>query len=149
VYIRLAFDGFESEGRDGGSGWLGPWQTSHLFVTRPGDAHSGDFQLDLSFSGFVQRVADLGGHENVHLRFWARLSSLQAPAKVWASGDLNQWQVVKEFTLAESDGLYHLYDIDLSGMVASGSFSVVFESQLYPLVSQWHVDDVEFVALAP
>ena len=107
AYARLAFDDFESGGPDGGSGWLGPWQTSHLFVTRPGDAHSGDLQLDLSFSGFVHRVADLAGHKNVHLRFWARLSSLQAPgqALVAVSNDGHQWQVVKEFTLAEADGL--------------------------------------------
>ncbi|GAG33118.1 unnamed protein product, partial [marine sediment metagenome] len=106
---------------------------------------------DLSFSGLVHRVADLAGHENVHLRFWARLSSLQASGRavVAVSSDGNEWQVVKEFTLAEGDGLYHLYDIDLSGIVASDSFSVAFYSQLAHLGSQWHLDDVEFVALAP
>ena len=115
-----------------------------------GTAHSGSYQLDMSFSGFVYRVADLAGQENVHLRFWARLGNLQVPGQaVVGVSDGAQWEIVKEFTLAESDGLYHLYDIDLSHMAMSGSFTVAFQSQLAPLTSQWDVDDVELVTLAP
>jgi peptidoglycan/xylan/chitin deacetylase (PgdA/CDA1 family) len=151
VYTRLAFDDFESGGRSGGSGWLGPWQTSDPFVTTSCIPHSGGFCLDLSLGGFYQRAVNLSGRRNVHLRFWARLSDLEpgrtALVAVLAAG--GQLQVVKEFTAAEGDGEYRPYDIDLSGVPMSSDFSVVFESQLAVLRSRWHLDDVELVTVTP
>jgi len=151
VYTRLAFDDFESGGRSGGSGWLGQWQTSDPFVTTSCIPHSGGFCLDLSLGGFYQRAVNLSGRRNVHLRFWARLSDLEPGRKalvaVMPAG--GQLQVVKEFTAAESDGKYRPYDIDLSGVPMSGDFRVVFESQLAPLTSRWHLDDVELGTVTP
>ena len=94
---------------------------------------------------------NLSGRRNVHLRFWARLSDLEPGRKalvaVMPAG--GQLQVVKEFTAAESDGKYRPYDIDLSGVPMSGDFRVVFESQLAPLTSRWHLDDVELGTVTP
>lgn len=80
LVIQLAFDGFESANASGGYGWLGPWQSSGPFVIGDEDPHAGDWQLDL-FSGvdllstnFVYRMADLAAYDDVHLRFWSRLS---------------------------------------------------------------------------
>ncbi|KKK46651.1 hypothetical protein LCGC14_3163120, partial [marine sediment metagenome] len=97
------------------------------------------------------RAADLAAFGNVHLRFWARLSSFEAPdrAIVLISNDGVQWQVVKEFAESESDGAYHLYDIDLSEIEMSDSFAVAFYSSMDPLTRLWQVDDIEFVTVAP
>jgi peptidoglycan/xylan/chitin deacetylase (PgdA/CDA1 family) len=152
AYTRLAFDDFESGGTDGGSGWLGPWQSVGPFVTSGEAPHAGDWQLDLSSGVFVYRAADLAADERVHLRFWSRLSRLdashQAIVVVSPGGGLG-WEAVKEFTMAESDGMYHLYDIDLSGIEMSDSFAVGFYSLIDPLTDQWHVDDIELVTMAP
>lgn len=151
AFTRLAFDGFESADASGGSGWLGPWQTTGVFVTAGGTAYSGGYQLDMSFPGFVWRVANLAGQENVHLRFWSRLANLQTTgqAVVAVSSGGTQWQIVKWFTPEESDGVYRLYDIDLSGMQMTDSFTLAFYSQMEPLADRWDVDDVELGTPAP
>ena len=152
TYVTVASDGFESGGASGGSGWLGPWQSLGPFVTSGEAPHAGDWQLDLSSSIYVLREADLAAQEKVRLRFWSRLSrpdtSHRAVVAVSSDSGVN-WEVAKEFTAAESDGVYRLYDIDLSGIEMSDSFTVGFFRQFDALIDQWHVDDVELVAAAP
>jgi hypothetical protein len=146
TYTRVASDDFESGSADGGSGWLGPWQSTDPFVTSGEAPHAGDRQLDLSSGSFVYRMADLAAYEKVHLRFWSRLTLLdtshQALVLVRPGGGLT-WDVVKEFTVTEGDGVYHLYDIDLTGIEMSDSFAVGFYRVMDPLSEQWHIDDVE------
>lgn len=146
AYTRVAFDDFESESADGGSGWLAPWRSTDPFITSGGAPHAGDRQLDLSSGRFVFRMADLAAYEKVHLRFWSRLTLLdashQALVLVRPGGGLT-WEVAKEFTMTESDEMYHLYDIDLTGMGMSDSFAVGFYRLMDPLGEQWHIDDVE------
>jgi hypothetical protein len=146
VFTRLAFDGFESADASGGSGWLGPWLSTGPFVTSSDAPHSGDWQLDIPPGLFVYRSADLTGQENVHLRFWSRLRLEGSDrAFVVASFAGNGWQSVMEFTPAEGDGVYHFYDIDLSGFEMSDNFVVGFFSQ----IDSWHIDDVELARLTP
>ena len=70
-------------------------------------------------------------------------------ASVLISNDEVQWQAVKQFTEADSDGVYHLYDIDLSGIAMSDNFFVGFYTSVAPLSGKWHVDDVELGTPAP
>ncbi len=151
-YVTVASDDFESAGTDGGSGWLGPWQSTGPFMASGEAPHAGNWQLDLSSGIFVSRSVNLAGRENVHLRLWSRLSRLdtshRAVVLISSDGGLG-WEVAKEFTAAESDGVYHLYDIDLSGVEMSDSFTVGFYREMDPLTDQWHVDDVELVTAAP
>lgn len=149
AYTRVAFDDFESGSADGGSGWLGPWQSTDPFITSGEAPHAGDLQLDLSSGRFVYRMADLAAYEKVHLRFWSRLTLLdtshRALVLVRPGGSLT-WDVAKEFTMTESDGVYNLYDIDLTGIEMSDSFAVGFYRVMDPLGEQWHIDDVELGA---
>lgn len=152
AYTRVAFDDFESGGPEGGSGWLGPWQSTGPFVTSGDAPYAGSWQMDISSGLFSSRSADLAAQQNVHLRFWSRLSrvDLSHRAIVFISGDSGlTWQVVKELTWAESDGVYRLYDIDLSGFVMSANFAVGFYRLMSPLTDRWHIDDVELATPAP
>lgn len=113
--------------------------------------YAGRWHLAPSSAGLISRAADLAAYENVHLRFWSRLSSFEHPnwAFVLIGNDEVQWQAVKQFTEADSDGVYHLYDIDLSEIAMSDSFFLGFYTSVPPLSGQWHVDDVEFTTPAP
>ena len=152
TYTRLAFDDFESGGADGGSGWLGPWQSTGLFVVSGDGPHSGSWQQNLSSRVFAYRAADLSGQGGVHLRFWSRLSRASPTHRaivIISRDDGLSWQVVKELSDVEADGAYHLYDIDLSGIEMSAGFLVGFYSLLDPATDIWYIDDVEVVRAPP
>ncbi len=117
-----------------------------------GDApYAGDWHLAPSSTNLISRAADLAAYQNVHLRFWARLSSFEQTdwAFVLIGNDEVQWQAVKQFTAADSDGVYHQYDIDLSGIAMSDNFFVGFYTSVAPLRGKWYVDDVELVTANP
>ena len=69
-YVTLAFDDFESADANGGSGWLGPWQSTAPLAISGEMPHSGSWQQNLSSGVFAYRAADLSVQERVHLRFW-------------------------------------------------------------------------------
>ncbi len=144
AFAQLAFDGFESADDGGGFGWLGPWLSTGPFVTSGEDPHEGDWHLVVPPGLFVYRALDLTGQENVHLRFWSRLSLEGSDrAFLFVSPTRDDWQLVKEFTLVEGDGVYRMYDIDLSEFEMSDNFALGFFSLLGPQSDPWHIDDVE------
>ena len=148
-YLSIARDDFESGLRSGGTGWLDAWRPSTVFIMGA-PSHSGSAALNLSYANSVERTADVSGYSRVRLRFWSRLAGLQAEGQALLAVRPNggAWQVVKQFSLAESDQTYHAYDIDLSGIATAGGLAVAFHSSLSPTVSQWHVDDVELVGVS-
>jgi len=114
--------------------------------------HAGSWALEVPPPLIVAREVNLSGRGMVHLRFWSRLSrvdpSHRAAVLISPGPDL-AWQVAKEFTAAEGDGVYHLYDVDLSGIVMSERVTVGFYNLMDPATDQWHIDDVELVTVAP
>jgi hypothetical protein len=120
-------------------------------VTDDATPYAGQWHLAPSSAGIVSRAADLAAYENVHLRFWARVSSFEQSdfAFVLIGNNEVQWQAVKQFTAADSDGVYHIYDIDLSGIAMSDNFFVGFYTSVAPLSGKLHVDDVELWTPAP
>ncbi len=151
--VTVAYDGFESASDDGGSGWLGPWQPPGGPIVTSGEApYSGDWHLELASGAYVFRPADLSGRDGVHLRLWSRLSGLgpSDKARVLVSPGIGlPFQVAKEFTGAESDGVYRLYDIDLSAFQMTDGFLVGFYYLKDSPSDQWHIDDVELGTLTP
>ena len=151
LVIQLAFDGFESANASGGYGWLGPWQSTGPFVIGGEDPHAGDWQLDLSSGNFVYRMADLTAFDDVHLRFWSRLSrvNIGSQAIIYVSPGIGrEWREAKRFSMVESDGISHLYDIDLSGFGMSDGSAVGVYAVMDPTTDGWHIDDVELVGVA-
>ncbi len=144
AFAQLAFDGFESGDDSGGFGWLGPWQSSGPLVASGEDPHEGDWHLVVPPSTFVYRALDLTAQEDVRLRFWSRLNLEGSDrAFVLISPTEYDWQFVKEFTPVEGDGVYRMYDIDLSEFEMSDNFALGFFSLLGPQSDPWHIDDIE------
>ncbi len=148
VFTRLAFDGFESGSRDGGSGWAAPWIPESVVVGE-GQAHSGSRYLDMAASGNAVRWVGLGGQGNLRLRFWARFDSIEAGdgAFVRLSSDSISWTVYSLFTEDKDDNAWHFYDISIP-FPASQQVFVAFHAVM-DFQDVWHIDDVELVTLAP
>ena len=144
AFAQLAFDGFESGDDSGGFGWLGPWQSNGPFVASGEDPHEGDWHLVVPPGLIVYRALDLTDQNGVHLRFWSRLNLEGSDrAFVLVSPTRDDWRLVKEFTPVEGDGVYRMYDIDLSGFEMSDNFVVAFYSLLGSQSDPWQIDDVE------
>ena len=152
VYTRLAFDDFESADAAGGSGWLGPWQSTAPFATSGELPHSGNWQQDLSSGVFAYRAGDVSGQAGLHLRFWSRFSRADPSHRATIMVSLTDgvdWQVVGELFDADADGVYRQYDIDLSGIDTSQGLLVGFYGLLDPATDVWHIDDVELARAEP
>ena len=139
---RIAWDDFEF-GAAGGAGWLGPWQLNGAWLTAEDGPHAGGWHLRVFSPLIISRWADLSGRENVHLRFWSKLNS-PAQAHVLVSSDGLEWQYALTNVSEGGDGVYRLYDIDLSGVVTSANFGIGFYGPTNVLY-RWYIDDVELV----
>jgi peptidoglycan/xylan/chitin deacetylase (PgdA/CDA1 family) len=144
---RIAWDDFES----GGSGWLGPWQSGGPLSVSAEAPHAGARHLDLTSPALVQRSADVTGKAGVHMRFWARLDGFDdsGTAAIVVSVGGSSLQTVFEFNSADSDGLYHPYDVDLSPFGSGDTVQVGFYSFLRYPGARWFVDDLELIEAPP
>jgi len=129
----IARDYFESGGWDGGTGWLGGWwYQGDAIVTTSGVPYGGSYHCRLSNStGYIDRAIDLSGCSDVHLKFWAKAESFE-------SGDFVEclvhdgiaWDVVETWIDGEDDGIYHFWDIDLSGYNMHDEFYIAFDAEM-------------------
>ena len=148
---RIAWDDFESGVGNGGSGWLGAWESSGVFPVSQEAPHAGSDHLDLTSPAIVGRWADVSGQAGVHLRLWARLDGFQGwgTAGVTLRVGNGPLQTVFEFTAADSDGAYHPYDIDLTPFGSADTVQVGFYSHLGNPAVRWFVDDLELIEAPP
>ena len=95
-------------------------------------------------TGKLQRRARLRNASNVHLKFWAKVSSFEGAdsADVEVSLGGGVFATVKTFTAADSDGLWHLHDLDLSGLALPATFKVVFDANMSAIDDSWYLDDI-------
>jgi peptidoglycan/xylan/chitin deacetylase (PgdA/CDA1 family) len=149
-YVTIAYDDFESGAADGGYGWAYPWSTGP-FVVGSGGAHSGSRYLDMTSTVIALRLAIVGPYEEMHLRFWARFSSVEAgdTAVVRVSNDGVTWTEYSLTSADRNDNAWRLYDIVLPFLPASQQISVRFQAQMDSQDDLWHIDDVELAAPAP
>ena len=85
-----------------------------------------------SSDGYVQRDVNLSGQTGVHLTFYAKVESFEGSdgALAQVSSDGVNWTTVKTWTGADSDGVYRLVDIDLSGFIMTSQFFVAFQGDM-------------------
>lgn len=141
----LAFDGFESGDATGGTGWAAAWSRG-TFTLGEGGARSGSRYLDMAASGEAQRTADSGGRDGVHVRFWARFSSIESGdgASLRVSANGATWLGYSLFTPDKNDNAWHLYDI----VLPFDSPSQVFLRFVANMDDEdvWRVDNLEVAA---
>ena len=151
--VVIAFDDFESGGFSGGTGWLGPWTNSGDARIRSREGpYSGNYHARLRRgTGYIETSVDLSGNSNVQLSFWAKVYSFEGSdyAEVLVSSDGSTWTVIKTFTAADSDNIYHSYELDLSSFAMSSQFHVAFDAQMSSRGDRWFLDDVKFINTGP
>ena len=82
------------------------------------------------------------------LSFSAKIKSFEADdlATVSVSADGRNWDIVKQFTAADSGGKYNRYDIDLTPYGLSERFWIAIDSDASPgffgLFDTFYIDDI-------
>jgi hypothetical protein len=147
--VVVASHNFES-GWNGGTGWGGAWAHSgDAWLISSASPHSGVHHARLRRSnGLMSRAVNLSGRVGVRLRLWAKVSSFEAgdSAAIQVSPDGVSYTTVRQFTAADSDGVYKFYDLDLSGFTMTSTFRIRFDANMSGVQDQLYVDDVEIVA---
>jgi len=146
--VTLGTDDFESGTWAGGTLWYDPaWTaTGDALVTGTDTPHAGSWHARLRrATGKIWRRARRKNTSNLHLKFWAKVSTFEpgdiAEVKVTQTGGV--LTTVKTFTSADSDGAYHFYDVDLTGLVLPSLVKVTFDAGMSAIDDVWTIDDVE------
>ena len=145
----IASDDWESGEISGGTGWLSAWTEQgggDTSVTSQNSPFAGTYHLRLrSADGYASRDLDLSGRSGVHLTFYAKVSSFEGSdnASVMVSSDGTNWSTVKTWTSTDSDNVYKLVDIDLSGFTMTSQFFIAFEGYMSNSGDRLLIDNVE------
>jgi hypothetical protein len=93
----------------------------------------------------------LQGAQNVHVTFWAKVSSFEGAdrALVKVSPDGGVFQTVKVFTAADSDNTYRFHDIDLSKVAMTASLRVAFDAEMSATGDSWLLDGIRVTGVRP
>jgi len=154
VSAYLARDDFESDSLTGGTGWTSDWLVEgDAEVTPNNQPYEGSRHLQLKSSDeSAKRSIDLSGKSSIHLQFYGKIHSLEAAdgAVCWVSSNGVVWSPVQTWTVADSDSIYHFYDIDLSSYAPySSEFWIRFDANM-SAVNDWvYFDNVVIKFVAP
>jgi hypothetical protein len=145
--VTLATEDFESGTWSGGTLWYDPaWTAAGDAVVTGNDApHAGSWHARLRrVTGKIWRRARRKNTANLHLKFWAKVSSFEpgdiAEVKVTQTGGV--LTTVKTFTAADSDDAYHYYDLDLTGLALPALVKLTFDAGMTASDDVWTIDDV-------
>ena len=151
AWQTIAEDDFNSGGWSGGTGWLDDWTHSgDSSVTSSGTPYEGPYHLRLRGTGaIVQRPVDLSHQIDIHLRFWAKVSSFEPgdQATCEVSSDGINWNTVYTFTEVLDDSVYRYYDLDLSSYSMTEEFWISFNTYMNGSGDYFYVDKLDIVWL--
>ena len=150
---EVSVDSFESGDLSGGSNWLDAWQRnpdnpSYAKVTAKESPYEGKYHLKITKQGaLLSRAANLSGLSGLHLQLAARVNSFRTGNSLTCqvSPDGTEWNTIRTWTNSDSDGIYQLYDFDLSGFTMSGEFWLALHAVDFSPNSAFYVDDVKII----
>jgi hypothetical protein len=152
--ILLAKDDFESGDFLGGTGWVGTtgWTVKGDTLLVQTDApHGGLWHARLRRgTGYLARRFRLKtATDGIHIRFWAKVVSYEAAdqALVQISVDGGPLQTVHTFTAADSDGAYHLVDLDITALATGSPIKLVFDAGGDAIDDSLFIDDIRITGL--
>jgi hypothetical protein len=146
----IASDGFES-GFTGGAGWSeAAWRVAGDASVTTDGPHSGAKQARLRRgTGSLKRTVSLAGLAGARLHVWARVSSFEgqdlAFVKVTRTPGSGYTVVLTE-SPAQSDDLYHAYDLDIGLCNGAATCEIYFEAAMNAVNDFWYLDDIEIDA---
>lgn len=147
--LTIAWDDFESGDFSEGAGWLSAWTTSGLSsVVATGFPQQGNFHMLLeSSTGLASRNLNLSGQANVRVQFWAKASNFgsgdTATFQVSPNGTI--WTVVRTWTIADSDNVYHYEDISISSFSMTSNFWIRYQANMTNASNDFYVDSLYVV----
>ncbi|MCH8088603.1 MAG: hypothetical protein IH955_01155 [Chloroflexi bacterium] len=146
ILPAIASDDFESGGASGGSGWLGPWNfDGDAKVEQKDEPHQGSFHLRLKrTNGHADRDLDLFGKNSVRVQFWAKADKFSSgdTATLSASTDGITYEIVETWTISDSDGEYHFFDIELPASSYSSTSFIAFDSNMSDKKAKFFIDEL-------
>jgi hypothetical protein len=148
--VTIAWDDFESEGSNGGEGWLGGWwQEGDSEVTDSGsDQHGGEYYLRLrGDDGYADRPVDLSGKTNVRLQFWAKADGFEEGETAYCKVNDGSEHTVHTWVDGDDDDTYYFYDIDLSSYTMASEFYICFQAAMSNSTDRLYVDDLKVVSI--
>jgi hypothetical protein len=141
-----ASDDFESGNIYGGTGWLTNWALSgyESLITWFGWPHQGMYHLQERYTGIARRSVDLSAAFMVTLQVWVKVSGFESNdyANLRVSSDGTHWSTAYTWGNSVSDGVYHLYTIDLSQYEMSSQFWISFEAHMNQSDDYFYVDEI-------
>jgi hypothetical protein len=151
--IQLARDTFESGDFLGGTGWVGTagWVASGQAAAVQTDApHGGLWHARLRSGNQISRRFRLKrASADIRVTFWAKVVSYEAgdQALVQLSVDGGPLQTIRTFTSADSDGAYHLVDVDITALATGTPIKLVFDGNGDAADDQIFIDDIRITGL--
>ncbi|MCH7997607.1 MAG: hypothetical protein IIB11_07530 [Chloroflexi bacterium] len=146
ILPAIASDDFESGGASGGSGWLGPWNfDGDAKISSAGKPHQGSFHLRLKrTNGHADRDLDLFGKNSVRVQFWAKADKFSSgdTTTLSASTDGITYEIVETWTISDSDGEYHFFDIELPASSFSSTSFIAFDSNMSKKKAKFFIDEL-------
>ena len=146
----LAFDGFESDSFDGGTGsWVGAWSRSGDVRIVADDApHSGTHEVRLrKADASLGRTCDLLAVSGAHLTFWSRAERFEGSDHVQVRLALDGGPQTRIATITQTDTDYRFHDIDLSTFSVTSNVLIEFVSNMDK--GRLFIDDVEITGTGP
>jgi hypothetical protein len=152
--ITLARETFESGDFLGGTGWVGTigWDvTGDTTVVQTGTPHGGVWHAQLRRgTGHMSRRFRLKtATAGIHVKFWAKVISYegadQAVVQIRVLG--GPLQTIHTFGPADSDGAYHLVDIDITALATGTPIRLVFDTAGDTVDDVLYIDDIRITGL--
>jgi PKD repeat protein len=141
---QIAFDGWESNGYAGGTGWAGAWTRSgDVSIVTSGPA-TGLYHVRLRRgSGLLRRQVNLSGVTNARLIFMARFNSFESSDAFAVRVSLNgtSWTTLRTFANGEDDNVYRRYELPLASV--SSTFWIELDANMSHVNDQAYLDDIE------
>ena len=141
----IAEDDFEN-GWNSGVGWKWGWyHQGDSSIVNTGTPYTGNYHLRLRrANGYVDRAVDLSNIENAKLSFWAKVNSFEGNdfADVLVLGG-NGWYILKQFTPADSDGVYKYYEFDLTQYGLTDTLYIAVDAQMSSIDDMVYFDGLK------
>ncbi|MFH1895475.1 MAG: hypothetical protein ABIJ74_02755 [archaeon] len=151
--VVIAFDNFPDTSWNSGTGWTAGWiHSGDSSLVTSGGTYTPPRHLRLRLAtGYATRAVDLSSYSKPRLEFWAKVNSFEGSdyQNVLVSSDGITWSVIKTFTSADSDNVYHFYAFDLNAYTLSGNFWVGFDAWMSGSGDYFYVDDISIVQRTP
>jgi len=143
----LAADDFQSNTWTGGTGWTAAWiRTGDTAIANTAGVQGRVARLRMT--GKLVRAFPAEGATNVHVRFTAKVAGFETTDRAMirvrqASGVI---KTIKLFKPADSDNLFHTYDIDVSALNLGPSSKLFVQAKMDTIDDRFFIDDIEITS---